>query len=152
MQRIGYVNYETRNMKKQLSSSLFIVFVFATIISSCKKSQSILPAILPAVQITEQENGKTVILSSGQTLKVTLGNPGDGGYSVDEPQYDSALLSLSGHIRNLPPVNAATGNFGSDTWEFKAKNQGQGALTITATRGADKTSTIVLFSGTVTVK
>jgi hypothetical protein len=46
------------------------------------------------VRIDARKNGKTIAVSKGEVLKITLGNPGDGGYSFDAPQYNSSVLTL----------------------------------------------------------
>jgi len=85
-------------------------------------------------------------------VRLTLSNPGDGGYSFDPPKCNSSIISLKMHTRILPGSNAAIGNFGLDAWEFKAIARGSDHLTITATRGTDKTSTAVIFDGLITVE
>jgi len=133
---------------KATTRLVLILIVSAMFTVSCKKDGNN-PAV---VEITQQSNGHTVDLSQGQTLKITLGNPGDGGYDFDTPQYQSSVLSLKSHTRNLPPANSPIGDFGSDTWEFSTLSQGSSVLTFTATRGSDKSSTVAIFTGTIAVK
>ncbi|HEY9001541.1 MAG TPA: protease inhibitor I42 family protein [Mucilaginibacter sp.] len=115
--------------------------------ASCKKDSNSDSSV---VKINALNNGKTVTLLNGQKLQVTLGNPGDGGYSFDQPQYNSSMLKLNSHI-NTPPANSKNvGDFGTDTWEFSSLTSGKAALTITATRGSE--SPIVIFKDTVIVK
>jgi predicted secreted protein len=139
---------EARSMTNKLKFSL-IAITFAAIAVSCKKSQNNNPA---AIQITGQNSGQTTTLSTGRTMRLTLSNPGDGGYSFDPPKYNSSIITLKTHTRILPGPGAAIGNFGSDAWEFIAIGRGSGRLTITATRGTDKTSTTVIFDGLITIE
>jgi predicted secreted protein len=128
---------------------LLLIVIIAVGILSCKKNLD--NTILPIVQITSQDNGKNIAIAQGQTLQINLGNPGDGGYTFDAPQYNSSVLSMGDHTRNYPPKNSPIGDFGSDTWAFRATKTGATPLTITATRGTDKSGTIVMFSGTISV-
>lgn len=106
---------------------------------------------LPSVQVNGADNGKTISLAHGQTLKVDLGNPGDGGYTFDTPQYDASVLSLKGHT-HTPPVNTnLIGDFGTDTWEFIALKSGSTSLTVTASRSFEANSTVVMYTGKISV-
>jgi len=119
------------------------------IISSCNKAQDT-PA--PAqVQITAQQNGQPVALVKGQTLEVTLQNPGDGLYSFDQPIYGSAVLRFVEHLHQ-GPTNNNIGNFGTDTWDFTAVKAGTTTLTITATRENDKSTTVAMLTNNIAVK
>lgn len=103
------------------------------------------------VEINAQDNGKTITVLPGQSLKITLGNPGDGGYSFDAPQYDSSVLTLAEHT-HTPSTTNATGDFGTDSWKFDVHNSGSTALTITATRPFEKNSPVVMFKGDIVIK
>jgi predicted secreted protein len=118
------------------------------VLTSCKKGQSMPDSSV--VKINALNSGKTIALLNGQKLELTLGNPGDGGYTFDAPKYDSSILKLNDHIRIAPVKSDRVGDFGSDAWEFSALKSGNAVLTITATRGHD--SPVVIFKGTVTVK
>jgi predicted secreted protein len=133
-------------MKKSISILIFVIGITA-LFSSCKKSRD----VTPVVKITGQENGKTTTILQGQTLQINLPNPGDGGYTFDPPQYNSSVISLGNHTHNPPLQGTSIGNFGTDTWAFYATKTGSTTLTITATQGTDKSSTVVIFSGIVAV-
>jgi len=135
-------------MKSKLTFILITFIAFAICISSCKKSND--NTARQVVQADYSQNGKTINVTEGQSLKLTLGNPGDGGYAFDDPQYNSSVLSLANHT-HIAPTSGATGDFGKDTWEFKALKGGSCILSITATRSFDKANPVVMFSGTVAV-
>lgn len=128
-----------------------IIIALAGITVSCKKVQIQNKPNPIQVQINAQNSGQTTTLAPGQNMLLTLPNPGDGGYQFDPPQYNDSIITLKNHTR-IVPVKAATGDFGSDAWEFTAANKGSGYLTITATRGTIKSSTIVIFKGMITVQ
>jgi predicted secreted protein len=135
-------------MKTKLN---LVVFTLALLVFalSCKKAEET-PA--PAeVKITAQQNGQPVTLARGQTLNVTLQNPGDGLYSFDQPKYDATVLRFVDHLHQGPTNNNA-GNFGIDSWDFVAIKAGSTALTITATRNNDNSTTATMLSNSVSVK
>lgn len=104
------------------------------------------------VQVTVADTGKTISIAQGEKVKLILQNPGDGGYAFDAPKYDTSVLTLADHIHNSPAASNVSGNFGTDTWEFTAKNPGSTSLTVTASRPWDKTHPVTIFNGTITVK
>lgn len=127
---------------------LISIIALSGVFVSCKKSGTNPNA---PIQITALDTGKTIQVTKGQTLDLTLGNPGDGGYAFDTPIYDSSLLTLVKHIRTPPPNSDRVGDFGTDTWEFSAINTGSTGLKITATRGSLASSTIIIFNGSVAI-
>jgi len=135
-------------MKVKLNLAIFILTILVCT-SACRKAEET-PA--PAeVKITAQQNGQPVTLDQGQTLKVTLQNPGDGLYSFDQPQYDAAVLRFVDHLHQ-GPTNNNVGNFGTDSWDFVAIKAGSTTLTITATRGTESGATATMLSNSVSVK
>ncbi|MFI5138128.1 MAG: protease inhibitor I42 family protein [Sphingobacteriales bacterium] len=135
-------------MKSESNLILILIITCAGIVLSCKTGQD--ASNQSSVQITAQDSGKVVTLGLRQSLKITLANPGDGGYTFDTLQYNSALLSLASHV-HTPPTTNAMGNFGTDTWVFSALKTGSTGLKVTATRGTDKNSTVTMFNGTIAV-
>jgi predicted secreted protein len=128
---------------------IITIAVLATINSACKKGEE---TPIPAeIKISAQQNGQPVTLAKGQTLDITLQNPGDGLYSFDTPQYDGTVLRFVDHLHQGPSNNNA-GNYGTDSWDFVALKSGSTTLNITATRGSDKTTTVTMQSNSVSVK
>jgi predicted secreted protein len=103
-------------MKSKLNFVLVTFAAFTIFFSSCKKGDD--NTNWQVVQADYNENGKTIPVVKGQTLKLTLGNPGDGGYAFDTPKYNSAALSLTDHT-HIASTSGAVGDAGKDTWEFK---------------------------------
>jgi predicted secreted protein len=135
-------------MKTKLSLVIFTITLIL-ITTSCKKSEE---TPMPAeVKITVQDNGKSLTLTKGQALNISLGNPGDGLYSFDAPQYDPTVLRFVDHLHQ-GPSNNNVGNYGTDSWDFTALKTGSTPLTITATRGTDKSTTVTMLSNNVAVK
>lgn len=92
------------------------------------------------VKVTSDDNNKTVTLTTKDTLQITLDNPGDGGYTFQDPTFDATALQSEGHTHQDPTQSSTTspivGNFGTDTWTFQPLKAGQSTLTITAKRTA----------------
>jgi predicted secreted protein len=128
---------------------MIMIAVLAASSSACKKAED---APVPAeLKITVQQNGQAITLVQGQTLDVTLQNPGDGLYSFDTPKYDPAVLRFVDHLHQ-GPTNNNVGNYGTDSWDFIAIKAGSTSLTITATRGSDTSTTATMLSNSVSVK
>jgi predicted secreted protein len=134
-------------MKSKAILTLITIVSLVGVITSCKKGQS---PDLSVVKINALDSGKTITVLNGQKLKLSLGNPGDGGYTFKPAQYNSSLLKLNSHT-NIPPLDKmVVGDFGTDVWEFSALRPGSAALIITAARGPE--SPVIEFSVTITVK
>jgi len=111
--------------------------------------------VSPVVSITESDTGKTITLAKDQKFTVTLSNPGDGGYSFDDPQYDASLLRLDSHVHNNPASTSSTvqvsGNFGTDVWQFSPLKPGISDLIITATRPWSGGGTVTMLEVSVVI-
>lgn len=99
-------------------------------------------------QLTAADAGSTASVTMGQTISLTLGNPGDGGYQFNNPQYKTSILTLQSHTHQNGTNNI--GDFGKDIWTFTAKGSGTTTLQVTAHRGS--TETISMFSNQIIVK
>jgi predicted secreted protein len=134
--------YNIKYMKKILLG----LFMLSFFVIGSKASAATL-------DLTSINNGTTFQISQGQTLRVTLSNPADGGYLLDNPIYDSSILQLTNHQHINPIVTypMTVGNSGNDYWEFQALNSGNTQLKITATRQWVGGDTVNLFSSTIIV-
>jgi predicted secreted protein len=135
------------NMKKILFFVLTFIIAFTGFNASCQKGNN-----MQTVQVTAADTGKTISIAQGETIKLTLQNPGDGGYAFDAPKFDASILNLGNHAHNSPAAGNVSGNFGTDTWEFTAKSSGSTLLTVTASRSWDKAHPVTIFNGTIAVK
>jgi predicted secreted protein len=129
---------------KGLLLLLFVAALFAIV--SCKKDTT----SANIINLTAADAGKTVAVSSGQTVSLTLGNPGDGGYVFDAPQCDTTVLHLNKHTFTPPANSLLVGAAGSDTFEFMPLKKGISTLAITASRGV--AIAIPIFSCTINVQ
>lgn len=132
-------------MKRFRNPAVYITAAILFTITACKKEASSV-----TLQLTVADSGKTISVINGEKILITLGNPGDGGFTFDNWQYNSSVLKLAGHTRNYPPANSPTGDFGSDTWQFSAIASGTSNLKITATQSPQYI--VTMFNGTVQVK
>ena len=135
---------------KECYKSVLILFCVVTVITSCKKENS--SSYQPTIKLSVADSGKTVNLAMGQTMTVTLSNPGDGGFNFDTWQYDATVLHLDNHTHTSPTNNEVIGDFGTDTWQFTSLKAGSSALKITATRGTTPPTTVTMFNEGIVVK
>jgi len=133
-------------MKRTYKPALFLLAIMMIAIASCKKDA----ASGKTLTLTVADSGKTLSVVNGEKILVTLGNPGDGGFTFNAWQYNSSVLQLVGHTRNYPPANSPVGDFGSDTWQFTAIQSGTSTLKITATQSP--VETVTMFNGSIKVQ
>ncbi|QEC75046.1 protease inhibitor I42 family protein [Mucilaginibacter ginsenosidivorax] len=117
-------------------------------IMSCHKDKNTGDSAIK--QLTSTDSGSTATVSMGQTISLTLGNPGDGGYQFNDPKYNSSVLTLVSHKENVGVHAGMIGDFGKDIWTFTAKGSGTTTLEVTAHRG--NTEIISMFSNQIVVK
>jgi predicted secreted protein len=133
-------------IKLNLAVSTVAMLLFTT---ACRKSEETpVPAEL---KITAEQNGQPLTLAKGQTLEITLQNPGDGNFSFDQPQYNATVIRFVDHLHQ-GPANNYVGNYGTDSWDFIAIKPGNTTLAITATQNAGKGATVTMLSNSVSVK
>ena len=114
---------------------------------------NLINSVFPDKKITSDDNGKVVTLAKSQHVEIVLGNPGDGGYQFDAPEYDTSLLHLNTHSHIAPTSkNALPGNFGTDVWEFTAIKSGSTDVSITATRPWKGGDTVSVFKSSFLIK
>ena len=132
-------------MKNLYQTSLFLFIAAAFVLASCKKDNSTKQA---ALRLSVVDTGKTLSVLKGQTISVTVFNPGDGGFTYNNWQYNSAVLHLDSHVHTDPANTQAVGNFGTDTWQFTSLQSGTSLLKLTATQSY----TITMFNDNIVVK
>lgn len=127
-----------------ISSAIFLL------ISCCQKVAHRQPVGI--IKLTEDNSGKTLVLSKNQQLTLTLSNKVDGGYRFDKERYDTSVLKLNKHIANPPAANATLGHPGQDVWQFTALKKGTTNLTITASRPWEHKDSVTVFSIKLVIK
>jgi len=132
---------------KTFTNLFAALLVISSMTAACKKSNTAPTDTI--VNTTVTDNGKTIAVTSGQTVAVTLNNPMDGGYEFDTPLYDAGVLTLSSHT-HTPGNTNNIGDGGTDTFNFTSLKSGTTTLSITASRG--KTDTISMFVAKVVVQ
>lgn len=134
---------------KSFYSGLCIIACLA--VTACSKDKAETPHTDVAKKLTSVDAGKTASVTQGQSLTLTLVNPGDGGYEFDNPQFSSSVLTLVDHTHQAGNVNMI-GDFGTDTWKFIANGKGTTTLEVTASRSWEKGMNVSIFSGQIAVK
>ncbi len=130
--------------------SILLFSVTFAAVSCLQKSTG--QAALPSIKLTEDNSGKTVNISKGQLLILTLSNKVDGGYVFNKEQADSSVLKLQRHLTKPSAADGRMGKPGQDTWQFKALKKGTTILKVTASRPWTKKDSVDIFSITVKVK
>jgi len=132
-------------MRNFRNPAIYFIAMALFALAACKKSSSGL-----TVQLNAADSNKTINIVNGERILITLVNPGDGGFSFDNWQYNSSVLKLVSHTHNTPANSDKIGDFGSDTWQFSALANGTSAMKITATRGS--AYVITMFHDTIQVQ
>ncbi len=119
-------------------------------------TDSVLPGQAKYISLTDKDNHKSVTVGVGDVINITLNNPGDGGYTFENPEYDTSIFHLNNHTHIDPKtdnqMHPVVGNFGSDTWQFVAIKKGVTTITIDASQPWSKDSKINIFTTTATVQ
>ncbi len=113
------------------------------------------------LKLTSANNGKVIQMKNNGKFTLTLNNKGDGGYSFEEPLFDSTVIrqvshkhisATSGKGKNAQPM---VGNFGKDVWVFKvikAKSSTQLTINIQRPWMRGKEQPIIDFEATIKTK
>lgn len=101
--------------------------------------------------LTDKENKTKNTILKGNTVFITLGNPGDGGYQFENPIYDKTLFVLKNHTHKNPAPSGVVGDFGTDTWEFLSVKKGTSNIVIDISRPWDKSNKINDFTSSIII-
>ena len=106
----------------------------------------------PAKVFSGQDQGHILGVRPGESFMLILPNPGSGGYLVQDPEFDSQILTLQRKEKKPPSDPDRGGDFGSFEWTFLAKQEGRCSLIVRAFRPWEKDKPrSILFSATVEV-
>ena len=90
--------------------------------------------------LEEKDRGKTVNLKVGEKLTLSLRNPGTGGYTVNPPIFNAAILELAAQ-KKIPPEpreRPRMGDSGQLFYEWLAKGKGETDIIINIFRPWEK--------------
>jgi len=132
-------------MKKAYTRSWLLAASLLLSLSACKKDAK----STPILELSAADSNKTINVTTGEKILVTLKDPGDGGFSFDAWQFNTSVLKLSDHNRSSGIINAAVGDFGTDTWEFDVIGTGVSQMKISGSRGNESVS---MFKTTIQVR
>lgn len=85
----------------------------------------------------EKDRGRSIELQVGQKLILYLRNPASGGYGVNQPTFNTAILKLL-EQKTLAPKKQMPGNFGQLYYEWQALAKGQTEISIYIKRPWEK--------------
>jgi predicted secreted protein len=103
-------------------------------------------------QLTEDDSGKKLYMSNGESFVLTVPDRVDGGFRFNKPSFDTSILKLQDHKEYPPQPNAPPGHSGVGTWQFTALKKGKTVLTITSSRPWAKFDSVTIFQNIVLVK
>ena len=148
----------TKNTRLYLIGLVLIASISATTIIgvgmlTSQKQPAPGPSPVPPCKekaVYAADNGTTINLNTGDTLKLRLNDYGDGGYSWVITSQDKAKLSLisNNHVNGTD----ALGDFGSDVWTFKAIMPGTSTLSLVCQRPWATNDTCARFTIHVVVQ
>ncbi len=99
-----------------------------------------------------QHKGQTVEVKPGEFFLLILPNPGSGGYMIQDPEFDSHILTLTKVEKKPASEPSREGDFGSFEWTFLAKGEGVSPIIVRAFRPWEKgKAPVVLFEASVRV-
>jgi inhibitor of cysteine peptidase len=103
--------------------------------------------------LTDADNGKQIIVQSGDTLTLTLVSNPTTGYSWQVLEIDNAVLVQDGdpEYRQSPGAEGLVGAGGTETFRFKAIGSGETSLELGYMRPWESVPPIETFTVTVQV-
>lgn len=102
-------------------------------------------------QLTEDDSGKKLYISSGESFVLTLPDHVNGGFRFNKASFDTSILKIQEHHEYPPQPNAPPGRSGVGTWQFTALKKGKTILTVTSSRPWAKTDSVTVFQNIVLV-
>lgn len=93
-------------------------------------------------EYTENDTGITIYMNEGESFKVRIEDVTDGGYELEEPSYDSAVLHKQSVLDVAPESGAGDGADGHFIYSFEAQAAGDTDLTFTISRGGEDQETV----------
>ncbi len=115
-------------MRKMAVLSLVLLLL----LSGCLGSQQ------SATTLSDQDNGKTVNLSSGDMLMLKLSSNPTTGYRWALQSVDQNILSQDGKPAYTPSNGQVVGAGGTELWRFVAQKAGKTTLTMIYARSWEK--------------
>ncbi len=100
--------------------SRVIVILFGLVLAACGAGQKADP-----VHVSEADSGRTVVLSSGQELFVTLTSNATTGYSWSRRFTVDGILTVVGETEYLPDQPVIPGSGGKERFRFSAARAGR---------------------------
>ncbi len=97
-----------------------IAMLFGLLLAACGTQQTADP-----VYVSEADSGRTVVLTSGQELFVTLTSNGTTGYSWSQRLTVDGVLSVVGEAEYLPDQPVIPGSGGRERFRFRAVRTGR---------------------------
>jgi inhibitor of cysteine peptidase len=95
-------------------------------------------------EISAASNGTTITIKTGDSLRLTLKDFGDGGYSWSIKTQDARMLTLKSTDHSNS--SGRLGDFGSNIWVFSALQPGSSSLELVCARPWNTTDVCATFN------
>jgi len=109
-----------------------IMFPYSCTLAFCEEIQPTENCAMKVFSV--QHKGQVLDVKHGEYFLVILSNPGAGGYMVQNPEFDSQILTLQKMEKKPPSDPCREGDFGSFEWTFRAKKEGISTIIVRASR------------------
>ena len=134
-------------MEDKLMRTFIVILVFLAmaLFSGCGTN---------GTSLTDADNGKQIIVKSGDVMTITLVSNPTTGYSWQVMEIDETLLLQKGdpEYKQSPGTEGLVGAGGVETFRFEAIGSGETALTLGYMRAWESVPPIEEFSIQVTVQ
>ena len=101
-------------------------------------------------EIDTASSGKTITMKTGDSIRLTLKDFGDGGYSWTVKDQDVRLLKLASTSHTN--ATGGLGDFGNNIWVFTAISPGSSTLSLTCARPWNTTDVCASFTTQVVIQ
>ena len=113
--------------------------------AACGSSSTIAKPTGHTVTVADADSGRTVNAHRGDTVVISLADPGDDGYAYRfGTQASAKVLTYEGFTHQAPPTSnpQPLGNFGKDVYKYKAIAAGTTTIDLDQVRpsGGDRGS------------
>jgi predicted secreted protein len=141
----------TKNTKLYLIGLVLIATISATTMVGVGMLASAPNKPAPKIyEIDATSSGKSITMKTGESIRLTLKDFGDGGYSWVIKDQDVRLLKLASASHSN--ASSALGDFGNNIWIFTAITPGSMTLNLTCARPWNTTDVCATFSINVVIQ
>ena len=133
-------------MNTKLFSRLFILLALLAVLGW------IVGCAPQDISVTGADNGKSIELTQGQVLVITLDSNATTGYEWDIAEFDDQILIPQGEPEYIAPDTDLVGAGGQEVYRFECVGKGQTTLTLIYHQPFDPADPVETFTLQITGK